>query len=61
MKTKIELKDGVRIHQSLTEFDWKRGYIDGYVNSGAGPVAVVVTESNELEFVPIHAMRVVDQ
>ena len=62
MKTEIELKDGANIPQPLTERKWKRGYIDGYCRTADDRCnAIVVTEHNELEYAPIHAMRVVDQ
>lgn len=61
MATHVELKQGAGVPEPLTEFEWKRGYIDGYCRAADNRCyAIVVTEKNELEYVPIHMLRVID-
>jgi hypothetical protein len=57
-KTKVRLKDDVEIYQPLAEYKWKFGYIDGYCNVSSVPHAVVVTDCDEFEIVPIHCLIV---
>lgn len=61
MKTKVKLKDGCTIYQPITDKKWAYGYIDGYCRGADNCCyAIVVTEHNELEYVPIHAIVAYD-
>ena len=61
MKTKVRLRSGCRINQPLTNYDWTRGYIDGYCRANDDRCyAIVVTENNEFEYVPIHMITAIE-
>ena len=56
-KTYIKLRQGVKIDQPLTTIDWTLGYVDGYCRAADDRCyAIVVTEHNEFEYVPIRSI-----
>lgn len=55
MKTQIKLRDGRKIPQPSTQYDWQFGYVDGYCRAADDRCyAIVVTEHDEFEYVAIH-------